>query len=114
MELLSSGQTITEMARRLYHRKEVFAMSFDTLTAFETIKTLMFELKALINLFDNTFATSNDADTLALGVVSMKDVFTNTASLMCYISDVLCKDMDAAIDAAFKEVRAHTTVKKPS
>lgn len=80
-------------------------MSFDTLTAFEDVKALMMEQKALIDLFANTFATADDADTLALGVVSMKDIFTNTASLMAYISDALCKDMDAAIDAAYKEAK---------
>lgn len=79
-------------------------MSFETLTTFEEIRTRMMEQKALMVLFIDAFATQTDPKTIAQDILLQKDTFLNAAALLADLSYQICKEMDAAIDAAGKEV----------
>jgi len=71
----------------------------DIITAFENIRADMSGLQALAVLFTDSFATSTDEKTLLLSISTRKNVFLNSAWLLCDLIDKISKEMDAAINA---------------
>lgn len=74
----------------------------DTMTAFENIRADLSGLQALAVLFTDSFATSSDEKTLLMNISARKNVFINSAWLLCDLIDKIGKEMDAAINAGFQ------------
>ncbi len=84
----------------------------DIITDFENIRADLFGLQALAVLFTDSFATSTDEQTLLMNISTRKNVFVNSAWLLCDLIDKISKGMDEAIRAGAQKEKVLNALAK--